>query len=190
MVQPVILRPEGRRKACPPSDRLYSTQQIRQSTNSSLPFYARDHRGDPTRRKAVLQTGCDPSILSTRPGRNRVHRLEIIQIKAHVGHPGNERADQLTRNAAQIENIHTEILTPYSHFKKQLLDTTYALWKDEWSTQQTCRLSKNFLPYPSKHKSKEILSLSRSQMRRLIEIITGQNNLNYVQSKIYPGQMQ
>ena len=86
---------------------------------------------------------------------NRVHKLEIIWIKAHVGHPGNERADQLARDATQLENIHsTEILTPYSHFKKQLLDTTYALWKDEWSTQQTCRLSKNFLPYTSKHKSK------------------------------------
>ena len=36
---------------------------------------------------------------------------------------------------------------------------------------------------------KEILKLSRSQMRRLLELITGQNNLNYVQSKIYPGQV-
>ena len=26
-------------------------------------------------------------------------------------------------------------------------------------------------------------------MRRLLELITGQNNLNYVQSKIYPGEI-
>ena len=26
-------------------------------------------------------------------------------------------------------------------------------------------------------------------MRRLLELITGQNNLNYVQSKIYPGEV-
>ena len=56
-------------------------------------------------------------------------------------------------------------------------------------TQQICRLSKNFLPYPCKSKSKEILTLSRSQVKRLIEIITGQNNLNYVQSKIHPDQI-
>ena len=67
-----------------------------------------------------------------------------------------------------------------------LWGVTYKLWKDEWTTNTTCRLSKNFLPYPSKSKSKEILQLSRSQMRRLLELITGQNNLNYVQSKIYP----
>ena len=51
----------------------------------------------------------------------------------------------------------------------------------------SCRLSKNFLPYPDKNKSKEIIKLSRSQTRRLIEIITGQNNLNYAQSKIFSG---
>ena len=45
---------------------------------------------------------------------------------------------------------------------------------------------KNFLPYPDRNKSKQILNLSRGQMRRLLELITGQSNLNYVQSKIYP----
>ena len=50
----------------------------------------------------------------------------------------------------------------------------------------TCRLSKNFLPEPNWIKSKQILHLSRGQLRRLLELITGQSNLNYVQSKIYP----
>ena len=59
-----------------------------------------------------------------------------------------------------------------------------------YTIQTTCRLSKNFLPCPCKNKSKEILKLSRSQMRRLIELITGQNNLNYVQSKVFPGQVR
>ena len=34
--------------------------------------------------------------------------------------------------------------------------------------------------------NKEIIKLSRSQMRRLIELIIEQNNFNYVQSKINP----
>ena len=34
---------------------------------------------------------------------------------------------------------------------------------------------------------KETLHISGAQMRRLIELITGQNNLNYIQSKIFPG---
>ena len=103
-----------------------------------------------------------------------------------MGQWGNERADQLARDSSNLEhNVHG-ILLPYSHFKTELWDVIYKLWKEEWSTNNTCRLSKNFLPYPDKNKSKEILKLSRSQMRRLLELITGQNNLNYVQSKIYP----
>ena len=63
----------------------------------------------------------------------KVDRLEIAWIKAHVGHWGNERADQLARDSANmVHNIHG-ILLPYSHFKKELWDVTYKfkLWKDE-----------------------------------------------------------
>ena len=45
------------------------------------------------------------------------------------------------------------------------------------------------LPYPDRNKSKQILGLSRGQMRRLLELITGQSNLNYVQNKIYPEEI-
>ena len=119
----------------------------------------------------------------------KVDRLEIAWIKAHVGHWGNERADQLARDSVNLtHNVHG-ILLPYSHFKQELWDVTYKLWNAEWSNDPTCRLSKNFLPSPNKNKSKEILKLSRYQMRRLLELITGQNNLNYVQSKIFPGEV-
>ena len=119
---------------------------------------------------------------------NKVDRLEISWIKAHVGHDGNERADQLARDACKLDTITQDLLPPYSHFKQELSDLTYRFWKDEWENHNTCRLSKNFLPFPNKNKSKEILKLSRYQMRRLIEIITGQNNLNYVQSKVNQGK--
>ena len=118
---------------------------------------------------------------------NKVNRLEISWIKAHVGHEGNERADQLARDANKLDVSIHDLLPPYSHFRQELANVTYKLWTDEWVSHNTCRLSKNFLPFPSKNKSKEILKLSRSQMRRLIELITGQNNLNYVQSKVNQG---
>ena len=82
-----------------------------------------------------------------------------------------------------MHNVHG-ISPPYSHFKAILWDVIYSLWENEWNLSPTGRLSKNLLPKPSKAKSKEILQLSRSQMRHLIEIITGQNNLNYTQSKV------
>ena len=114
----------------------------------------------------------------------QVRRMEIAWIKAHVGHPGNERVDKLARQAANFPSIEKGV-SPTA----QLLEVIYKLWTDKWLTQKTCRPLKNFLPFPCKNESKEILRLSRSQIRRLLELITGQNNLNYVQNKIYPGQI-
>ena len=41
-----------------------------------------------------------------------------------------------------------------------------------------------FYPNPDRSKAKQLLNLSRNKSRRLIEPITGQNNLHYVQNKI------
>ena len=50
----------------------------------------------------------------------KVHRLEISWIKAHVGHIGNERADQLAREAVELTPTVHGIMLPYSHFKTQV----------------------------------------------------------------------
>lgn len=42
----------------------------------------------------------------------------------------------------------------------------------------------NLFPEQHKGKSKELLHLRRKQARRLIEIITGQNNLHYINNKV------
>ena len=60
--------------------------------------------------------------------------------------------------------------------------------KKEWTEHPLCRQSKNFLPKPDKNKKNEILKLGRCRLRRLIEIITGHNNLNYLR-KIYPNDV-
>ena len=86
----------------------------------------------------------------------------LAWIKAHVGHWGNERADQLARDSINlIRNIYG-VMLPYSHFKKELWDVTYKLWSAKWIANPTCRLSKNFLPYPDKNKSKDLIIRTNS----------------------------
>ena len=46
-------------------------------------------------------------------------------------------------------------------------------------------MTKEFYPKPRRNRQKEINTLNRKDMTLWIEITTGQNNLNYVQSKIY-----
>ena len=45
-------------------------------------------------------------------------------------------------------------------------------------------MTKKFYPTYNASKARELCGLSRKDSRRLIEIITGQNNLHYVQNKI------
>ena len=97
--------------------------------------------------------------------------VEVCWIKAHIGHEGNERADEEARRAESLEDIHTAILVPFAYFKNCVKNATYDLWKQEWENNPTCRMSKNFLTEPHIGKSKEIMQLARGQMRRLIEII-------------------
>ena len=63
----------------------------------------------------------------------------------------------------------------------------YKYWEHTWKNYNPCRQTKSFYPTPSTGKYKQTSQLSRSSLSTLIQIITGQNNLNYVSSVIIPG---
>ena len=56
-------------------------------------------------------------------------RVEINWIKAHVGHDGNERADQLAREA--VKHSQVGVNTPQSRacYKAQLKEEIYSEWE-------------------------------------------------------------
>ena len=60
-------------------------------------------------------------------------RLEICWIKAHVGYDGNERADQLAREA--VKNSQVGVNTPQSWacYKAQLKEDIYNEWERRWT---------------------------------------------------------
>ena len=64
-------------------------------------------------------------------------RLEICWIKAHVGHEGNERADQLAREA--VKNSQVGVNTPQSWacYKAQLKEEIYNEWGRRWTNDNS-----------------------------------------------------
>ena len=54
-----------------------------------------------------------------------------------------------------------------------------------WQAEDRFKHTKIFYPEPNPHMRTKIFKLSRTAMTTWAEIVTGQNNLNYVQSKIY-----
>ena len=72
-------------------------------------------------------------------------RLNISWIKAHVGHTGNERADELAKSCATFPIHSSDLLPSPSTFKRLLWDYMYETWHNEWQDHPHCRMSKKFL---------------------------------------------
>ena len=137
--------------------------------------------GPTAKSKLIYETH---SILNHVYHLHKLLRLELSWIKAHNNYIGNERADELARNATFSAITYWGILPPFSYLKKEICSAIYELWNNRWQTSESYRMTKIFYPTVHKGKAKKLLELSRDQSRRLIEIVTGQNNLHYIQNKV------
>ena len=129
--------------------------------------------------------------------------LSISWIKAHVGFPGNERADQLAKEGTVIpENDMIYIPPSLSYHKTNNKTKLYTTWNNRWEKttftlrkeytnepeespeftteyKPTMWQTKNWWPHIDKGKSRELLNNDKQELRRLIQAITGFNHLKY-----------
>ena len=90
---------------------------------------------------------------------NEVARLEICWIKAHIGHEGNERADQLAREAVKCAEIRIKTPPSWSTYKQEIKNKIYTEWEHRWTADNAYRMTKMFFLKPHITKSKEIQHL-------------------------------
>ena len=112
-------------------------------------------------------------------------RLTLCWIKAHVGHPGNEIADQLAKRATEFIHLQ-EVPIATSQIKATLKSKFYEWWRSDWEKESTCRQTKQFHPIPDSNMCKNLTKLARSQLSLYIKIVTGHNNLAYHAAKLDP----
>ena len=84
-----------------------------------------------------------------------VYSFEICWIKAHTGHIGNERADEIANKTGNDTVIYTGVDAPGRSAKSNIMEAIYKRWTTGWTEHPTCRQSKNFLPKPDKNKKNE-----------------------------------
>lgn len=95
--------------------------------------------------------------------RDRVVRWKWV--KAHIGVPGNEKADSLAKEGASLEEVSVPVERSIASVKTQLKLEAFSLWQKRWAEETTGRSVYKFLPRVSIHRM--------WQTRRVNWVITG-----------------
>ena len=114
----------------------------------------------------------------------RCKTLTIAWIKAHIGHEGNEQADQAAKEGT--EAYQSEIYLPKSwiNTKNIINNLMIAEWNERWMNSTEYKHTKFFYPEVDTHRAKHLLKHSRSTVQLLTRAITGHNFLAKHQNRI------
>ena len=114
--------------------------------------------------------------------------IRLCWVKAHNGNRYNEMVDELAREATSHPHIESEIEISRKTIRNEVLTNIRGCWDEEWRAYTEARMSRMFFPSQNKLRAKEILSLSRYQVGRLMRITSGHNQLMYFQYVVDPGK--
>ena len=114
--------------------------------------------------------------------------IKLRWVKAHVGHPGNEIADQLAKQGSSDPATVAEpnILLPSSSWKLVLREIIEKLWSKRFKSMPECRQTKLWTKTPDLNRSKALLKLSRQEVGDVIQFVTGHAHLRRHDSLIDP----
>ena len=107
------------------------------------------------------------------------NKIKIQWIKAHVGFQGNEEADMLAKKGAEQERYGPEpfLPVPEAFLKKATKDIQIANWNDNWRNTKDCRQTKLWLPEVTNKMEKYMKKMSRLDLGKIVQFITGHCNL-------------
>ena len=136
--------------------------------------------------QAIVQTEVDSSlVLRTIQQLNKTQirgfSIHLFWVKAHMGITGNELADKNAKKATELSNV-TYVPLPRAQVRAQVIKKLREMWKSQWQEYDQARHSKLFLLESDRARGKQVMTLNRVDLRRLIMAITNHNNLRYHQN--------
>lgn len=111
-------------------------------------------------------------------------------IKAHVGHQGNEEADELAKAGAMdvLLMAADPPAKPKTLMRTEYWERAVTMWSQIWSERVDCRQTKQWMPQIDKNLSFQVIDLDRKVFSKVVQLITGHNYMRRHSSLIgdYP----
>ncbi|XP_045504439.1 uncharacterized protein LOC123701072 [Colias croceus] len=97
--------------------------------------------------------------------------VRLFWLRAHVGTPGNERADQLAKKAALTKKTAPDYSkVPLSYIKRKIREVTIQKWQQRYESSTTGSVTKAFLPTVSS--ARRVLK-DTTLTPTLVQVLTG-----------------
>jgi ribonuclease HI len=118
--------------------------------------------------------------------------IKIHWIKAHVGHEGNEKADQLAKHGTTKINFNAEPILPVpkTWVKNRIRQYLHQEWTTRWLGNNEARQTKIFFPEPNGKITKKLLTYGKQTCAQIFRWISGHSFHRYHNSLVYPDKYE
>jgi ribonuclease HI len=115
---------------------------------------------------------------------DRLQSTNLVKIhwtKAHVGHEGNERADQLAKEGTAKINHSVEPILPVSKawVKNKIKQYLHKEWTSRWIGITEARQTKIFFPEPNGRLTKKLLTYDKQTCAQIFRWVCGHSFHRY-----------
>ena len=116
-----------------------------------------------------------------------INIIHFRWLKSHDGNDLHDIADLLAKEGAQSNHTHpTDFSQTKEEIKKIITTEGDKLWNEKWTNpiySDYCRQTKAFFPEIDWIKIQQLLRLSKYLLSKVIQLVTGFNNMNHHTSR-------